>query len=277
MKTFSIAFALLFLFTTEPVQAQEETTDGCTARCCYVRRGTMCDWVVLNLCCWQVLADGDCYICVGYPLCTCCYAYTDKVVSDTTAFEELGAMEDVGLQWFDDQLWVVAEGEQIVRVQNDSAIWNTELTVRRVQPKGNIVIGNKVYDEDGNYLITLNPETTTAEDRENLYVIPIEEPRNIRARDIYKYPIFKKLTLSPNPAADFINLNMEFSKKASLESVSIINQNGKVVLNLLSKTRDFEKGELFGMEFDISSLVPGNYQLVVQTKHERISRPLVKG
>lgn len=69
-----------------------------------------------------------------------------------------------------------------------------------------------------------------------------------------------KLSLSPNPASNFINLNLELDEVADLVTVRIMDMNGRLV-----KTQEFENVQAGTFSFDLSGMANGSYFMGVYT------------
>lgn len=124
-------------------------------------------------------------------------------------------------------------------------------------------------------MITLSPEVT-AEERENLVVVPIEPPADMSNLIPYVYPTIKSISLNPNPVIHKSQLNIEFSFDTEIREIAIVDANGQVVKVITHRAMPVRAKETLQFDIDASSIPPGVYQMIVQTAKDKKVLQMIK-
>jgi hypothetical protein len=232
-----------------------------------VRSGNDCSkWIKINLCCWKIIPDGACYQCIGVLSCTCCWArstYTPVVDPEAVTYGD--TLPDAHLEWWGEELWVVAGGQRLLRVEDSPEVWNTRLVVQLATIEQMHLEGNFLYDSKGRKVMELDVENMTEAELQNVEAIPVLEPYDYSSLIPYEYPPIRSASLHPGPAADKVEIQIEFIENTEIKAIDIVDQNNAIVKKAIGAPIPVKIRGNFRLEIDVSGLAPGPYKVIIQT------------
>lgn len=212
---------------------------------------------------------------VNTPITAGEYVITFNTITGAYNFEELVVFSTVGIigtgttigDWdtdvdmekdaVDEQLWTLdtdlVDGEIKFRAEDDWAVNWGPADQEGAFPSGTgVQDGANILSVAGTYRITLRSDDGS---------YSIDEPSST------KEPILKEVRIYPNPAQDFVNIELSTERIKGQVNIDIIDISGKKLIS----TRQLASGN---MKINVSGLQAGNYFVSMYNKDFVLAKPI---